>query len=417
MAAHFAQYKWLYLLLLPGIVYFPVFRYGPMYGAMIAFKDYVPFLGIAGSPWVGFQHFDDFFANPDFPRLLANTLILALLSLVIAFPLTIVMALLLNELRLNHPQAHGPDADLHPALPVVDRGRLADLPAVRAGRRAAVPAASTAILGHGHQLPRRSRLVPPDHRAAGHLEEHRLGHDHLPRRARHASTRSSTRPRSSTAPAASSGCGTSRCPAIRRTIIVMLVLQMGQILNTGFEQIYLMTNSLNRQVADVFDTYVYFIGITAGRLQLPTAVGLFKAVVGRRADLRRELAGQALRPEQGSSDGTRADRFNTPRRPGLRRRSTSCCSPRSGIVAAAAVPLRARRLVRHRGGTGHPLVLPVAGEFWPPRRTRRSSRRPAFVRALVTTIAGDAVGTLVQLVLTASMAYPLSQARTCRAGG
>src|SRR3546814_12660973 len=72
-----------------------------MYGAIIAFKDYVPFLGIADSPWVGFEHFEDFFASPDFPRLLANTLILAVLSLVIAFPLTIVVALLLNELRVQ----------------------------------------------------------------------------------------------------------------------------------------------------------------------------------------------------------------------------------------------------------------------------------------------------------------------------
>jgi putative aldouronate transport system permease protein len=69
-------------------------------------------------------------------------------------------------------------------------------------------------------------------------------------------------------------------PSIRPTIIVMLILQMGQILNTGFEQIYLMTNSLNRQVADVFDTYVYFVGITQGAYSYSTAVGLFKAVVG-----------------------------------------------------------------------------------------------------------------------------------------
>jgi putative aldouronate transport system permease protein len=69
-------------------------------------------------------------------------------------------------------------------------------------------------------------------------------------------------------------------PGIRGTVVVMLVLQMGQILNTGFEQIYLMTNALNRQVADVFDTYVYFVGITEGAYSYSTAVGLFKAVVG-----------------------------------------------------------------------------------------------------------------------------------------
>src|SRR5690606_10889523 len=84
---HFTQFKWLYLMLLPGLIYFAVFRYGPMGGAIIAFKDYVPFLGIAESPWVGFKHFEDLFASPDFGRIMGNTLILALLSLVVAFPL------------------------------------------------------------------------------------------------------------------------------------------------------------------------------------------------------------------------------------------------------------------------------------------------------------------------------------------
>jgi putative aldouronate transport system permease protein len=69
-------------------------------------------------------------------------------------------------------------------------------------------------------------------------------------------------------------------PGIRSTIIVMLILAIGQMLNTGFEQIYLMTNALNRSAADVFDTYVYFVGITQGAYSYSTAVGLFKSLVG-----------------------------------------------------------------------------------------------------------------------------------------
>jgi len=69
-------------------------------------------------------------------------------------------------------------------------------------------------------------------------------------------------------------------PAIRSTIIVMLILQLGRFLDTGFQQIYLMSNSLNRGVADVFDTYVYFVGITQGAYSYSTAVGLFKSVIG-----------------------------------------------------------------------------------------------------------------------------------------
>ena len=73
---HFKQNKWLYILTIPGIIYFAVFRYAPMYGLIIAFKDYVPFLGIADSPWVGTQNFMDFFNNPDFFRILWNMLII-----------------------------------------------------------------------------------------------------------------------------------------------------------------------------------------------------------------------------------------------------------------------------------------------------------------------------------------------------
>jgi putative aldouronate transport system permease protein len=69
-------------------------------------------------------------------------------------------------------------------------------------------------------------------------------------------------------------------PAIRSTIVVMAILMSGNLLDTGFEQIYLMTNALNRSVAEVFDTYVYFLGITQGAYSYSTAVGLFKAVVG-----------------------------------------------------------------------------------------------------------------------------------------
>ena len=142
-AVHFAHYRWLYLLLLPGVVYFAVFRYAPMYGVTIAFKDYVPFLGVYGSPWVGLKHFQDFFTNPDFGRLLGNTLILALLSLGIAFPLTIVLALLLNEVRLSILKRTVQTLIYIPHFLSWTIVASLSLPAVRAGLRAAVPASST----------------------------------------------------------------------------------------------------------------------------------------------------------------------------------------------------------------------------------------------------------------------------------
>jgi putative aldouronate transport system permease protein len=276
--SHFTHFKWLYLLLLPGVVYFILFRYTPMYGAIIAFKDYVPFLGIAESAWVGFRHFEDFFTSPDFPRLLANTLILAFLSLLIAFPLTIVVALLLNELRITvlkrsvqtliyipHFLSWTVVASLTYLLFALDIGPLFQLINGVLGTDIAFltdPAWFRPIIvlqdiwkntGWGTIifLAALAAVDQEQYEAAiidGAGRFQRVWHITL--------------------------------PSIMPTVIVMLVLQMGQILNTGFEQIYLMTNSLNRQVADVFDTYVYFMGITQGSYSYSTAVGLFKAVVG-----------------------------------------------------------------------------------------------------------------------------------------
>lgn len=93
--------KWLYILLIPGALYFILFKYLPMWGILISFQDYSPFRGFWDSEWVGFDHFINFFQNPDFFRLLRNTLILALYDLIFFFPAPIIIALMLNELRIQ----------------------------------------------------------------------------------------------------------------------------------------------------------------------------------------------------------------------------------------------------------------------------------------------------------------------------
>jgi putative aldouronate transport system permease protein len=278
LRVRFVQYRWLYLLLAPGILYFLIFRFGPMWGAQIAFKDFVPFLGVAGSPWVGFQHFQDFFGNPDFFRLTGNTLILAALSLLIAFPLTIVMALLLNEVRLQiykrtvqtllyvpHFLSWTIVASLSYLLLALDTGPLFELlngvmgtnidflanpdwfrPIIVAQDIWKNTGWGTIIFLAALATVDQEQYEAAILDGAGRLQ--RMWHITLPN--------------------------------ISGVIMVLLILQIGQILNTGFEQIYLMTNALNRQVADVFDTYVYFVGITQGAYSYSTAVGLFKAIVG-----------------------------------------------------------------------------------------------------------------------------------------
>ena len=91
--------KWIYVMLLPGILYFIVFKYIPMYGLIISFQNYKPFKGVTGSEWVGLEHFRRLFTEPDFLNILSNTLILFVMNLLFYFPIPIILALMLNEVR------------------------------------------------------------------------------------------------------------------------------------------------------------------------------------------------------------------------------------------------------------------------------------------------------------------------------
>jgi putative aldouronate transport system permease protein len=278
LRARILRDRWLFLLLLPGLVYFAVFKYAPMYGVTIAFQDYVPFLGFGGSRWVGLEHFETLFSSPDFPRVLGNTLMLALLNAVFVFPAPIVVALLLNELRLSvlkraiqssiyipHFLSWAIVAALTYLLFAVDTGPITSLISSVLGERVDVlsdpdwfrPLIILQTLwkatGWGTiiYLAALAGVDPNLYEAAridGANRWQQMWHITL--------------------------------PAIRSTIVIMAILLSGNLLDTGFEQIYLMTNSLNRSVAEVFDTYVYFLGITQGAYSYSTAVGLFKAVVG-----------------------------------------------------------------------------------------------------------------------------------------
>lgn len=276
---HVLRNRWLYLMLLPGVAYFLIFKYWPMYGLHIAFKDYVPFLGYSGSPWVGLDHFEELFTGPDFGRLMANTLILALLTVVFVFPAPIVIALMLNELRVRvvkrsvqsliyipHFLSWTIVASLTYVLFSADFGVLAGLiHDIVGGQRADYVAQEewfrpivilqllwkqtgwgtiiylAALASVDTQLYEAARVD-----GAGRWRQ--LWHITL--------------------------------PAIRPAIVVMAILTSGNLMDSGFEQIWLMTTSLNRPVSEVFDTYVYYIGITQGAFSYSTAVGLFKGLVG-----------------------------------------------------------------------------------------------------------------------------------------
>ncbi|HZU94986.1 MAG TPA: sugar ABC transporter permease [Microbacterium sp.] len=272
------RHRALYLMAVPGIAYFIVFKYVPMGGLIIAFQDYSPFRGIGGSPWVGFDHFIRFFSESTFVMLLVNTVSVSLLLLVFSFPVPIVLALLLNELRsklfqrsiqtiiyLPHFMSWVIVVSLFYVLLTTDGGSINAL--LQSWGMDAVPFLTdpnwlrplytmqeiwkTAGWGTIIYLAAMTGVDMELYEAA-----------ELDGAGRWLQTWHIT------------------LPAIRPTIIVMFILAIGDFLELGFEHMFLMLNSLNRDLGEIFDTYVYTAGIQNGQLSYATAVGLFKGLVG-----------------------------------------------------------------------------------------------------------------------------------------
>jgi putative aldouronate transport system permease protein len=269
--------KWLYIMMIPGILYYLIFRYGPMFGLVMAFQNYNVFQGFWGSPWVGFEHFIRFFTEPTFGMLFANTLILGLMNIGIYFPIPIVLALILNEIkiiwyrRLAQTLIYIPHfiswvviCSISYTFFTVDGGLVNGI-----------------IQGLGGEPIRfltDKNLFRP--LIMGQVIWKEAGWGTIIFLA----ALTSIDPELYDAAEVD---GASRwqklwyitLPGIRSTIVIMLILRLGSFLNTGFEQLLLMINALNRTVGEVFDTYVYTNGILGGQFSYTAAVGFFKSIV------------------------------------------------------------------------------------------------------------------------------------------
>jgi putative aldouronate transport system permease protein len=270
--------RWLYALMIPGIIYFLIFKYGPMYGVVIAFQDFSPFRGILHSEWVGFRNFADFFINPDFLRLLRNTLVMSALNLIFFFPIPIVISLMLNELR-NRTFKRSVQTIIyipHFISMVIVASISYVLLNIMGGP---VNGALQQALGHKVDFLGSPAWFRPLILIQIIWKE--TGWGTIIFLAALAGVDQEIYEA-----AIVDGAGRMRrlihvtIPAIMSTIIVLFILRIGYVLDNGFEQIFLMTNALNHSVADVFDTYVYEVGIRLGAFSYSTAIGLFKAVVG-----------------------------------------------------------------------------------------------------------------------------------------
>jgi putative aldouronate transport system permease protein len=276
-ARRLKRHRWFYMMLFPGLLYFLIYKYVPMWGLLIAFQDYQTFLGFAHSPWVGLKHFQTFFGEEAFWMLLRNTFILAVYNIVFFFPLPIVISLMLNEVRKEFFKRFVQTLVYIPHfvswVVVVGISFLFFSPqgGIVNNILSSIGSEPVNLLlskewfrtmitsqviwketGWGTIifLAALAGVDPGLYEAAridGANRWQQLWHITL--------------------------------PAIRSTIVIMLILRLGIFMDSGFEQIFLMVNSLNREVGEVFDTYVYNAGIAQGKFSYSAAVGMFKSVI------------------------------------------------------------------------------------------------------------------------------------------
>ena len=267
----------LWIIIAPAIVYLIIFRYYPMYGAQLAFRNFRPLDGILGSPWVGFTHFKAFFQSYMFKRVVSNTAILSVYALAVGFPFPIILALLLNEtenLRFKKSVqmiTYMPYfistvvmvtiifEMLHPRsgiLTAVFRvfGIEADNMMGDASLFRTIYVFSGVWQHTGYAsiiyIAALASIDPSLHEAAivdGATKLQRMRHIDI--------------------------------PGIIPTAVILLILNTGRIMNIGFEKTFLMQNDLNLRTAEVISTYTYKIGLINANFSFGTAVGLFNSVI------------------------------------------------------------------------------------------------------------------------------------------
>ena len=271
------QRNWsLYLLAVPVIIYFILFSYKPMYGALIAFKNYSPGRGFSGSPWVGFVHFVRFFNSPYFVRLIRNTFLISFYGLVFGFPAPIILALLLNEVR------HSPFKRViqtitylpHFISMIVIAGMITDF------------CLSTGLFndiavffgGQRLSLLQQPNLYRPIY-ITSDIWQH-IGWGTII----YLSALSAIDPQLYEA-AMIDGAGRFRqlfavtLPSIAPTIVILLILRIGSLLSVGYEKTLLLYNAATYETADIISTYVYRVGLLEQNWSYSTAIGLFNSAI------------------------------------------------------------------------------------------------------------------------------------------
>jgi putative aldouronate transport system permease protein len=267
----------LYLLLLPSLGFVLLFSYVPMYGLLLAFKDFSPRAGIWGSPWAGLKYFRQFFQTSIFITTLKNTIILSVSSLAFSFPIPIIFALLLNEVR-NKPGRRVIQTITY-APNFISVVVLVSMIILFLAPSSGFLAKALVALGAKDNLfLNRPEYFRPIYIISGIWQG--MGFNAIVFLA--ALTGVNPELHES---AMIDGAGVVKriiyinIPAILPTVVIMLILAIGNILSVGYEKVYLLQNGMNLSVSEVISTYVFKIGIRNAQQSFATAVGVFNSLV------------------------------------------------------------------------------------------------------------------------------------------
>ncbi len=267
----------LYVMLIPTILWLVIFLYKPMYGLQIAFKDYSIFRGVAGSPWIGLEHFQTLFGNDQFLRALKNTIIISFYSLLFGFPMPILLALMFNEI-LN--QTFKKTAQTIVYLPhFISSVIIAGIVITAFSPSAGIVNTFLGWLGvDSIYFLTKPEWFRPIFVGTGIWQE--AGFQSIVYLAAIAGV-------SPTLYESAVVDGASRwqmmwkitIPSIMPTIIIMLIIRIGNILEVSFEMIILLYQPATYETADVVNTFIYRQGLQGGQYDFAAAAGLFNAVV------------------------------------------------------------------------------------------------------------------------------------------
>lgn len=267
----------MYLLLLPSIIFVFIFSYIPMYGILIAFQDFDPYIGFLKSPWVGFEHFTDFFQSVVFWKLIRNTLVISITNLVVGFPTPIILALLINELRSRMFKKAVQTISYLPYFvsTVVVVGMVVQFTTPSTG---IINQIIKAFGGDPINFMAEPAWFVPLYTLSGLWQY--IGWSSII----YIAALSGIDP---TLYEAAIMDGASRLkqmvhisiPSIMPTIIIMFIFAIGSLLSVSYEKIILMYRPITYDTADVINTYIYRTGVLGGQYSASTAIGLFQTVI------------------------------------------------------------------------------------------------------------------------------------------